>query len=153
MHYSLYIQWNIFYWTLYWEWVTLNLWLTLKMMGLLGTDGLYSCKLSTPLRPSDVVALVQHWITQYHNLNQCWLIVNWTLRWEGLWVGGAVKFVVMGSMSMEEKTTTGPALGGAVFDLAQILAYLVHNMSTSQLYMGFCRFSCLSLTIFRQIYG
>ena len=31
------------------------------------------------------------------------------------------------------KTTTGSALDGAVFDIAQILAYLVHNMSRSQL--------------------
>ena len=34
------------------------------------------------------------------------------------------------------KTTTGSALDGAVFDIAQILAYLVHNMSSSQLYLG-----------------
>ena len=34
------------------------------------------------------------------------------------------------------KTTTGSALDGAVFDIAQILAYLVHNMSRSQLYLG-----------------
>ena len=30
----------------------------------------------------------------------------------------------------------GSALDGAVFDIAQILAYLVHNMSSSQLYLG-----------------
>ena len=35
------------------------------------------------------------------------------------------------------KTTTGSALDGAVFDIAQILAYLVHNMSRSQLYLVF----------------
>ena len=29
------------------------------------------------------------------------------------------------------------ALDGAVFDIAQILAYVVHNMSRSQLYLGF----------------
>ena len=38
------------------------------------------------------------------------------------------------------KTTTGSALDGAVFDIAQILAYLVHNMSRSQLYLGFGHF-------------
>ena len=38
------------------------------------------------------------------------------------------------------KTTTGLALDGAVFDIAQILAYLVHNMSRSQLYLGFGHF-------------
>ena len=38
------------------------------------------------------------------------------------------------------KTTTGSALDGAVFDIAQILAYPVHNMSRSQLYLGFGHF-------------
>ena len=38
------------------------------------------------------------------------------------------------------KTTTGLALDGAVFDIAQILAYLVHNMNISQLYLGFGHF-------------
>ena len=41
------------------------------------------------------------------------------------------------------KTTTGSALDGAVFDTAQILAYLVHNMSRSQLYLGFGHFGWL----------
>ena len=40
------------------------------------------------------------------------------------------------------KTTTGSALG-AVFDIAQILAYLVHNMSRSQLHLGFGHFGWL----------
>ena len=34
----------------------------------------------------------------------------------------------------------GSALDGAVFDIAQILAYLVHNMSRSQFYLGFGHF-------------
>ena len=38
------------------------------------------------------------------------------------------------------KTTTGSALDGAVLDFTQILAYLVHNMSRSQLYLGFGHF-------------
>ena len=38
------------------------------------------------------------------------------------------------------KTTMGSALDGAVIDNAQILAYLVHNMSRSQLYLGFGHF-------------
>ena len=41
------------------------------------------------------------------------------------------------------KTTTGSALDGAVFDIAQILAYLVRNMSRSQLYLGFGHFGWL----------
>ena len=41
------------------------------------------------------------------------------------------------------KTTTGSALDGAVFDIAQILAYLVHNMSRSQIYLGFGHFGWL----------
>ena len=38
------------------------------------------------------------------------------------------------------KTTTGSALDGAVFDITEILAYLVHNMSRSQVYLGFGHF-------------
>ena len=34
-------------------------------------------------------------------------------------------------------------LDEAVFDIAQILAYLVHNMSRSQLYLGFGHFGWL----------
>ena len=41
------------------------------------------------------------------------------------------------------KTTTVSALDGAVCDIAQILAYLVHNMSRSQLYLGFGHFGWL----------
>ena len=41
------------------------------------------------------------------------------------------------------KTTMGSALDEAVFDIAQILAYLVHNMSRSQLYLRFGRFGWL----------
>ena len=41
------------------------------------------------------------------------------------------------------KNTTGSALDGAVFDIAQILAYLIHNMSRSQLYLGFGHFGWL----------
>ena len=41
------------------------------------------------------------------------------------------------------KTTKGSALDGAVFDITQILAYLVHNMSRSQLYLGFGHFGWL----------
>ena len=55
--------------------------------------------------------------------------VSWLVPWKG--VGGAVRFLVVGTI----KTTTGSALDGAVFDIAQILAYLVHNMSRSQLYI------------------
>ena len=42
------------------------------------------------------------------------------------------------------KTTTGSALDGAVLDFTQILAYLVHIMSRSQLYFGFGHFGWLA---------
>ena len=58
--------------------------------------------------------------------------------WSG--VGGAVRFLVVGTIGQEER----PALDGAVFDIPQILAYLVHNMSRSQLYLGFGHFGWLS---------
>ena len=44
------------------------------------------------------------------------------------WVGGAVRFLVVGTICKEDfKTTTGSALDGEVLDFTQILAYLVHN--------------------------
>ena len=48
-----------------------------------------------------------------------------------------------GHLQPRGKTTTWSALDGAVFDIAQILAYLVHNMSRSQLYLGFGHFGWL----------
>ena len=44
------------------------------------------------------------------------------------------------SPQLRGMTTTGSALDGAMFDITQILAYLVHNMSRSQLYLGFAHF-------------
>ena len=64
---------------------------------------------------------------QYVNV-MTWFII--------LGVGGAVRFLVVGTIGQGER----PALDGAVFDIAQILAYLVHNMSRSQLYLGFGHF-------------
>ena len=57
-------------------------------------------------------------------------------------IGGGWGFEVScgGHHRQSGKTTTGSALDGAVFDIAQILAYLVHNMSKSQLYLGFGHF-------------
>ena len=48
-----------------------------------------------------------------------------------------------GHHRLRGKTTTGSTLDGAVFDTAQIQAYLVHNMSRSQLYLGFGHFGWL----------
>ena len=46
----------------------------------------------------------------------------------------AVRFLVIGTICIEEKTTTVSDQGGAVFDLIQILDNLVRNMSRSQFY-------------------
>ena len=54
-----------------------------------------------------------------------------------------------GHHRLRGKTPTGSALDGAVFDIAQMLAYLVHNMSRSQLYLGFGHFGWL-LSFFGQ---
>ena len=51
------------------------------------------------------------------------------------------------------KTTTGSALDGAVFDITQILAYLVHNMSRSQSYLGFGHFGWLPSFFSQQLFG
>ena len=57
------------------------------------------------------------------------------MGWVGLW-----GLLVVGTIGHEERPPRGSALDGAVFDIAQILAYLVHNMSRSQLYLGFGHF-------------
>ena len=49
------------------------------------------------------------------------------------------------------KTATGSVLDGAVFDIAQILAYLVRNMSRSQLYLGFGHFDWLPSFLIKNI--
>ena len=68
--------------------------------------------------------------------------------WGGVWGGFEVS--CGGHHRPSGKTTTGSALDGAVFDIAQILAYLVHNMSRSQLYLVFWPF-WLTLFFFRSI--
>ena len=45
------------------------------------------------------------------------------------WGGWGCEVSCGGHHRLRGKTTTGSALDGAVFDIAQILAYLVHNMS------------------------
>ena len=60
-----------------------------------------------------------------------------TLGWVGLWG------FLWWAPSAQRKYHHGSALDGAVFDIAQILAYLVHNMSRSQLYLGVGHFGWL----------
>ena len=57
------------------------------------------------------------------------------LPWQ-CWGGWGCEVSCGGHHRLRGKTTTGSALDGAVFDIAQILACLVHNMSRSQLYLG-----------------
>ena len=56
------------------------------------------------------------------------------------WGGWGCEVSCGGHHRPRGKTTTGSALDGAVVDIAQILACLVHNMSRSQLYLGFGHF-------------
>ena len=59
---------------------------------------------------------------------------------DGFWGGWGCEVSCGGHHRPTGKTTTGSALDGAVFDIAQILAYQVHDMSRSQLYLGFGHF-------------
>ena len=59
------------------------------------------------------------------------------------WAGWGCEVSCGGHHRPRGKTTTGSALDGAVFDIAQILAYLVHNTSRSQFYLGFGHFGWL----------
>ena len=71
------------------------------------------------------------------------------------WGGWGCEVSCGGHHRQRGKTTTGSALG-AVLDFTQILACLVHNMSRSQLYLGFGDFGWLpffrSIT-FCRVYG
>ena len=71
------------------------------------------------------------------------------MGWVGLW-----GFFVVGNRQ-RGNTTTGSALDGAVHDFNEILAYLLHNMSRSQLYLGFGHFGCLYFrsVAFCMVYG
>ena len=61
------------------------------------------------------------------------------------WGGWGCEVSCGGHHRLRGKTSTGSALDGAVFDIAQILAYLVHNMSRSQLCLGSGHFGWLFL--------
>ena len=82
-----------------------------------------------------------------HSLNVLKVIKDaFTFRiisWISFWGGWGCEVSCGGHHRPRGKTTTGSALDGAVFDIAQILAYLVHNMSRSQLYLGFGHFGWL----------
>ena len=67
----------------------------------------------------------------------CEFLLKKILGWVGLWG------FLWWAPSAKRKDHHGWALDGAVFDIAQILAYLVHNMSRSQLYLGFGHFGWL----------
>ena len=72
--------------------------------------------------------------------------IHWVIIFLFLLLGGGWGCEVScgGHHWLRGKTTTGSALDGAVFDIAQILAYLVPDMSRSQLYLGFGHFVWLS---------
>ena len=59
------------------------------------------------------------------------------------WGGWGCEVSCGGHQWQRGKTTMGSALDGAVLDFTQILAYLVHSMSRSQLYLGFGHFGWL----------
>ena len=63
-------------------------------------------------------------------------------RWH-IWGGWGYEVSCGGHHRLRGKTTTGSALDGAVFDIVQILAYLVQNISRSQFYLGFGHFGWL----------
>ena len=52
-------------------------------------------------------------------------------------------YVCLSSLPLCHRLRGKTTMDGAVFDIAQILAYLVHYMSRSQLYLGFGHFGWL----------
>ena len=92
------------------------------------------------------------WGHSWKTCGHSWTAYGWSWRSDQYnhsklshWCGGGWGCEVScgGHHRPRGKTTTGSALVGAVFDIAQILAYLVHNMSRSQLYLGFGHFGWL----------
>ena len=77
----------------------------------------------------------------FHRILFCCYLFPFFSGWFVIAVCLLLQFVVY--LRLRGKTTTRSALDGAVFDIAQILAYLVHNMSRSQLHLGFGHFGWL----------
>ena len=84
------------------------------------------------------------WILSILGTNDHWYErvcrAQWPLTLTYIWGGWGCEVSCGGHHRPRGKTTTVSALDGAVFDIAQILAYLVHNVSRSQLYLGFGHF-------------
>ena len=75
--------------------------------------------------------------------NHNWImLISFFCGGVGVWGLGLWGFLRW-APSQRGKTTTGSALDGAVLDFTQILAYPIHNMSGSQLYVGFGHFGWL----------
>ena len=122
------------------QWIMRNInqsWNTQKPLHILTYRGSYEVSFGRILEKID------HVITAPH----CTLVKIPNVSWSpssGLHGGGwGCEVSCGGHHRPRGKTTMGSALDGAVFDIAQILAYLVHNMSRSQLYLGFGHFGWL----------
>ena len=58
------------------------------------------------------------------------------------------KYVVLGTISKEERQPRGRLwMDEAVFDFTQVLAYLVHNMNRSQLYLRYGHFGYIFFSV------
>ena len=75
---------------------------------------------------------------------------GWSKKYANGWFCIVFCCGLISPISFKRKDHHRSALDGAVFDIAQILAYLVHNMSRSQLYLGFGHFGGLP-SFFRSI--
>ena len=87
----------------------------------------------------DSIGTSTHWglVTPYGAME---LGQHWFRQWLVAWRHQAIR--------QRGKITTGSALDGAVLDFTQILAYLVHNMSRYQLYLGFGHFGGLMVELY-----
>ena len=107
----------------------------------------------TETRPSNDLQWLDYFVINYHSsahinhqsigdIGDVCYFRKWypPCTYNRLWGGWGCEVSCGGHHRPRGKTTMGSALDGAVFDIAQILAYLVHNMSRSQLYLGFCHF-------------
>ena len=88
-------------------------------------------------------------VYSFERVRGCWFVklyISMFGKWlesPQRWGGWGCEVSCCGHHRQRGKTTTGSDLDGAVLDFTQILAYLVHNMSRSQLYLGFGQFGWL----------
>ena len=97
----------------------------------------------TPWHSCDFTVIVAIKFRSVCMINLYDQLFHWITHLVNGWGGWGCEVSCGGHHRPRGKTTTGSALDRTVLAFPQILAYLVHNMSRSQLYLGFGHFGWL----------